>query len=90
MDFLKKHMKAITFLVLLSVFWGQYLIFGIVRSVDTIHFEEFSPLVYPLYSATLWVFRTLFGADLGYFLVGLFQNLLLVIAIDAANCDHND
>jgi len=85
MDFLKKHMKAITFLVLLSVFWGQYLIFGIVRSVDTIHFEEFSPLVYPLYSATLWVFRTLFGADLGYFLVGLFQNLLLVIAIVSLN-----
>ena len=85
MEFLKKHGKAIGFLVLLTVFWGQYLIFGIVRSVDTIHFEEFSPLVYPLYSATLWIFRTLFGADRGYFLVGLFQNLLLVIAIVSLN-----
>lgn len=85
MEFLKKHSKAVTFLVLLFLFWGQYLIFGIVRSVDTISFELFSPLVYPLYSVTLWFFRTLFGEELGYFLLGLFQNLLLVISLVAFN-----
>ena len=81
MEFLKKHIKAISFFVLLFLFWGQYLLFGIARSADTVSFESFSSLVYPLYSVTLWFFRTLFGADRGYFLLGLFQNLLLVVSI---------
>ena len=85
MEILKKHSKIISFFALLFVFWGQYLIFGIVRSSDTISFEIFSSLVYPLYSVTLWIFRTLFGADLGYFLLGLFQNLLLVMSIVSLN-----
>ena len=85
MDFLKKHSKTLTFFILLFLFWGQYLVFGIARSSDTISFEIFSPLVYPLYSVTLWVFRTLFGETLGYFLLGLFQNLLLVLSLVSFN-----
>lgn len=85
METLKKHWKSISFFALLFVFWGQYLIFGIVRSVDTVSFEIFSSLVYPLYSVALWVFRSLFGEELGYFLLGLFQNLLLVMSIYSLN-----
>lgn len=85
MDFLKKHTKAISFFVLLLIFWGQYWSGGAVRSVDTVNFESFSALVYPLYPTALWFFRTLFGVDLGYFLLGLFQNLLLVMAIVCLN-----
>ena len=85
MEFLKKHSKTLTFFILLFLFWGQYFVFGIARSADTISFEIFSPLVYPLYSVTLWVFRTLFGEDRGYFLLGLFQNLLLVLALVSFN-----
>ena len=85
METLKKHWKSISFFALLFVFWGQYLTFGIVRSVDTVSFEIFSSLVYPLYSVALWIFRTLFGEELGYFLLGLFQNLLLVVSIHSLN-----
>ena len=83
MEFLKKHTKAVSFFGLLILFWGQYLVFGLARSSDTTSFENFSPLVYPLYSVTLWFFRTLFGTETGYFLLGLFQNFLLAAAISS-------
>ena len=85
MNFLKKHSKAVSFFGLLLLFWGQYLVFGITRSVDTVSFEIFSALVYPLYPAVLWIFRTLFGADRGYYLLGFFQNLLLVVSLVSLN-----
>ena len=81
MKLLNKHSKAFDFILLLCIFWGQYLLFGLRRSVDLPTYEAFSPLVYPLYPSVLWIFRTLFGAETGYFLLGLFQNLLLVLSI---------
>lgn len=81
MAFLKKHTNKLAFFALLLIFCGQYLANGVNVATDTIRFEAFSPLVYPLYSIALWFFRSLFGVKVGYFLLGLFQNLLLVMSI---------
>ena len=66
---------------LLAFFLLQYLLFGYVRVVDTTALENFSHDVYPLYPLALLVFRSIFGAETGYFLLGLAQNVLLALSI---------
>ena len=81
MNFLRKHIRFAAVFLLVMVFAGQFLFLGITYSPDTVRFEEFSEEVYPLYPSVLYFFRTLFGTELGYNLLGLFQNLLLALAI---------
>lgn len=81
MNFLGKHIRIVAVFLLVMIFAGQFLVLGITYSPDTVRFEEFSEEVYPLYPAVLYFFRTLFGTELGYPLLGLFQNLLLAAGI---------
>ena len=81
MKFIKNHIKWITFSFLMIVFVAQYLILGVRPSPDTVRFEAFSQDVYPLYPLVLYLFRTLLGAELGYNLLGLVQNIFLAAAI---------
>lgn len=81
MKFIKNHIKWITFSFLMIVFVAQYLILGVRPSPDTVRFEAFSQDVYPLYPLVLYLFRTLLGAELGYNLLGLVQNVFLAAAI---------
>lgn len=74
----KKATHLITFLAFLVLFCGQYLVFGVYHAPDTVPYSTFSPLVNPLYPIVMWLFRTPFGEDLGYFLLGFCQNILLV------------
>lgn len=68
---------------LLVFFLTQYMVFGYERFPDTIHLENFSHDVYPLYSLALYLFRTVFGVDTGYYLLGMLQNVLLALCIFA-------
>lgn len=77
----KKYTDLITFFAFLILFCGQYLIFGVYHAPDTVPYSTFSPLVNPLYPIVMWLFRTPFGEDTGYFLLGLCQNILLVCSM---------
>lgn len=76
-----KTAHLITFLAFLALFCGQYLVFGVFHAPDTVPYSTFSPLVNPLYPIVMWLFRTPFGEDLGYFLLGFCQNILLVCSM---------
>lgn len=85
MNFLRKNTKQIAFTLIFGAFCGQYLILGVTYATDTVRFESFSSYVHPLYPVVLWFFRTLFGLEYGYFLLGLFQNILLAGSIYSLN-----
>lgn len=81
MQFLKRNTRSLVFGVLAIVFIVQFLLQGVSYAPDTPQFEEFGKAVYPLYPLAMWIFRSVFGVELGYNLLGLFQNLLLVTGI---------
>lgn len=79
----QRVMQGGTFFLLLGLFVGQYLLFGLMHAFDTPKYEIFAADVYPLYPAFMWVFRSLFGTETGYFLLGIFQNILLACSFYA-------
>lgn len=77
----EKFMKLCTLLLLLGLLVGQYLLFGLMYAFDTPQYEVFSSAVYPLYPVALWLFRCVFGTETGYYLLGIFQNILLAFSL---------
>jgi hypothetical protein len=76
----EKLVSRCTLLLLLGLFVGQYLLFGLMYAFDTPKYEIFAADVYPLYPVFLWLFRSLFGIATGYNLLGVFQNVLLAFS----------
>lgn len=81
MQFLKKKTRILVFGALAVFFIVQFLFHGISYAPDTPQFEVFGKAVYPMYPLAMWVFRSIFGVELGYNLLGVFQNLLLATGI---------
>lgn len=81
MAFLKNNMKRIAIVWLLIVFLGQYLLMGVKYAPDTAAYEAFSVEVYPIYPTVLFLFRLPFGAEIGYIILGVCQNVFLVVSI---------
>ncbi len=77
----EKLVSRCTFLLLLGLLVGQYLLFGLMHAFDTPKYEVFAADVYPLYPVFLWFFRSLFGTEVGYYLLGIFQNALLAFSL---------
>ena len=53
----EKQVSRCTLLLLLGLFVGQYLLFGLMHAFDTPKYEIFAADVYPLYPVFLWFFR---------------------------------
>ncbi|MBE6968909.1 MAG: hypothetical protein E7442_02145 [Ruminococcaceae bacterium] len=79
----EKRSRILCLGFLLCFFLTQYFLFGYERFADTGTLEDFSPAVYPLYPLALYFFRTVFGVDTGYYLLGMVQNIVLALSIFA-------
>ena len=74
----RKWQKLLSFIFLLIIFMGSFLLFGSRRYTDTGSYEVMSPIREPFYGVFINIYRILFG-EYSYIAVALTQNILAVI-----------